>query len=157
MANGRIVEAGTSANFLRIFGILNLNTVIKRLKLDFSDLLESGIAFDRVAASYFLQDGVATSQEPLKLEGSSTSVEMSGTIDLTNESLQQKMFVSIPLTSNAPLAALLLATPQVAGIAFVVDKLLGKQLAKLTALRYNISGPWDNPKISPVIAGTKKK
>ena len=157
MANGRIIEAGTSANFLRIFGILNLNTVIKRLKLDFSDLLESGIAFDRVAASYFLQDGVATSQEPLKLEGSSTTVEMSGTIDLANESLQQKMFVSIPLTSNAPLAALLLATPQVAGIAFVVDKLLGKQLAKLTALRYNISGPWNNPKVSPVVAGIKKK
>jgi len=156
MAKGRIIEAGTSANFLRIFGILNLNTVIKRLKLDFSDLLESGIAFDKVAASYFLQDGVATSQKPLKLEGSSTSVEMSGTINLANESLEQKMFVSIPLTSNAPLAALLLATPQVAGIAFVVDKLLGKRLAKLTALRYNISGPWDNPKVSPVVAGIKK-
>jgi uncharacterized protein (TIGR02099 family) len=157
MENGRIVEAGTSANFLRIFGILNLNTVIKRLKLDFSDLLESGIAFDKVAASYFLQDGIATSQKPLKLEGSSTSVEMSGTINLANESLEQKMFVSIPLTSNAPLAALLLATPQVAGIAFVVDKLLGKRLAKLTALRYNISGPWINPKVSPVVAGIKKK
>jgi len=157
MANGRIIEAGTSANFLRIFGILNLNTVIKRLKLDFSDLLESGIAFDKVTAKYYLEDGIATTEEPLKLEGSSASVEMAGTINLANESLEQKMLVAIPLTSNAPLAALLLATPQVAGIAFVVDQLLGKQLAKLTALRYGVSGPWSNPKVSPIVAGAKKK
>lgn len=149
---GRIIEAGTSANFLRIFGILNLNTVIKRLKLDFSDLLESGISFDKVTAKYYLQDGIATSQEPLKLVGSSATVEMEGTINFAEQSLEQRMVVAIPLTSNAPLAALLLASPQIAGIAFVVDKLLGKQLAKLTALRYQISGPWSNPKISPVRA-----
>ncbi|NQZ33194.1 MAG: hypothetical protein HRU06_18140 [Oceanospirillaceae bacterium] len=157
MKKGRIIEAGNSANFLRIFGILNLNTVIKRLQLDFSDLLQSGITFDTVTAKYYLQDGIASSEEPLKLEGSSASVEMSGTINLAEQSLEQNMQVAIPLTSNAPLAALLLATPQIAGIAFVVDKLLGKQLSKLTALRYQVSGSWLDPKISPVKAKSKKR
>jgi len=149
LSQGRIIEAGTSANFLRIFGILNLNTVIKRLKLDFSDLLESGVAFDTVTANYHLQNGLATSREPLKLKGSSANVEMSGTINFTDQTLQQKMLVAIPLTSNAPIAALLLATPQVAGIAFIIDKLLGKKLAKLTALRYQVSGSWLEPNIRP--------
>ena len=155
LKQGRIIEAGTSANFLRIFGILNLNTVIKRLKLDFSDLLESGVAFDTVTANYKLQNGLASSIEPLKLQGSSASVEMSGSINFTDQTLQQKMLVAIPLTSNAPIAALLLATPQVAGIAFIIDKLLGKKLAKLTALRYQVSGSWLDPNISP-INGAKK-
>ncbi|EPJ46920.1 MAG: hypothetical protein OFPI_33140 [Osedax symbiont Rs2] len=155
LKQGRIIEAGTSANFLRIFGILNLNTVIKRLKLDFSDLLESGVAFDTVTANYNLQNGLATSINPLKLEGSSASVEMSGTINFSDQTLQQKMLVAIPLTSNAPIAALLLATPQVAGIAFIIDKLLGKKLAKLTALRYQVSGSWLEPNIRP-INGAKK-
>lgn len=156
LLNGRIIEAGTSANFLRIFSILNLNSVIKRLKLDFSDLFESGVAFEKVTAKYYLKKGIATSEEPLKLEGDSASVEMTGTIDFTNQTLQQTMQVAIPLSSNAPLAALLLATPQVAGIAFIVDKILGKQLANLTALRYAVSGSWLQPLIKPMNAKPAK-
>jgi uncharacterized protein (TIGR02099 family) len=157
LTKGRVIEAGTSANFLRIFGILNLNSVIKRLKLDFSDLLKSGVAFDQVTAKYYLQKGIATSEEPLKLLGDSTSIEMKGSINFIDKTLDQTMEVALPLTSNAPLAALLLATPQVAGIAFVVDKILGKQLAKLTAFRYAISGSWTEPEIKPVRAKAAKK
>ncbi|EPJ47661.1 MAG: hypothetical protein OFPII_10730 [Osedax symbiont Rs1] len=148
--SGRIIEAGTSANFLRIFGLLNLNSVIKRLQLDFSDLVESGVAFDAVSGKYYLQNGLATSQEPLKLQGSSATVEMTGTIDFARKTLDQKMLVAIPLSGNAPIAALLLATPQVAGIAFVIDKLFGKKIAKLTALRYAVTGSWLEPNIAPV-------
>lgn len=148
--NGRIIEAGTSASFLRIFGILNLNTVIKRLKLDFSDLLKSGVAFDKVTAKYQLKNGLAKSVAPLKLEGDAASIEMKGTINLKDGALANRMQVAIPLTSNAPIAALFLATPQVAGIAFVIDKILGKRLSKLTALSYDISGTLLDPIIKPV-------
>ncbi len=150
LKSGRIIEAGTSANFLRIFGLLNLNSVIKRLQLDFSDLVESGVAFDTVSGKYYLQNGLATSQEPLKLQGSSATVEMTGTIDFARKTLDQRMLVAIPLSGNAPIAALLLATPQVAGIAFVIDKLFGKKIAKLTALRYAVTGSWLEPNIAPV-------
>lgn len=155
MSNGRIIEAGSSASFLRIFGILNLNSIAKRLKLDFSDLVESGLAFDKVTAEYLLESGVATNKAPLKLQGDGAAIEMTGSINLAQKTLIKKMQVAIPLTSNAPVAALLLATPQVAGIAFVVDKLLGKRLAKLTALRYDISGSWFDPKIKPVVYQSK--
>ena len=155
--NGRIIEAGTSASFLRIFGILNLNTVIKRLKLDFSDLLKSGVAFDKVTAKYRLEKGLATSEAPLKLEGDAASIEMKGSINLNNGALANRMQVAIPLTSNAPIAALFLATPQVAGIAFVIDKILGKRLAKLTALSYDITGTLLDPVIKPVVRKAVKK
>jgi len=145
--NGRIIEAGNSANFLRIFGILNLNAIIKRLQLNFSDLLESGVAFDSVTGKYYLQNGVATSEEPLKLKGSSAAMQMAGTINFVDKTLENKMTVEIPLSSNAPIAALLLASPQVAGIAFVVDKLLGETLAKWTALKYEVSGSWFAPNV----------
>jgi len=147
LKNGRIIEAGNSANFLRIFGILNLNAIIKRLKLNFSDLLESGVAFDSVTGKYYVQNGVATSEEPLKLKGSSAAMQMAGTINFIDKTLDNKMTVEIPLSSNAPIAALLLASPQVAGIAFVVDKLLGKTLAKWTALKYEVSGSWFDPNV----------
>lgn len=153
LKQGRIIEAGTSANFLRIFGILNLNAVIKRLKLNFSDLLESGVTFDSVTGKYYLQNGVATSEEPLKLKGSSAAMQMAGTINFIDKTLANKMTVEIPLSSNAPLAALLLATPQVAGIAFVVDKLLGDTLAKWTALKYEVTGSWFDPNVKVMNLG----
>jgi uncharacterized protein (TIGR02099 family) len=153
LKEGRIIEAGTSANFLRIFGILNLNAVIKRLRLNFSDLLESGVTFDSVTGKYYLQNGVATSEEPLNLKGSSAAMQMTGTINFIDKTLDNKMTVEIPLSSNAPIAALLLASPQVAGIAFVVDKLLGKTLAKWTALKYEVSGSWFDPNIKVMNLG----
>ncbi|MGB1236794.1 MAG: YhdP family protein [Pseudomonadales bacterium] len=150
LVKGRVIEAGTSANFLRLFGLLNLNTVVKRLKLDFSDLTDKGVSYDKVSAKYYLNNGLASNEQPLALEGPSASVKMSGTINFATQSLEQKMDVAIPLTSNAPVAALLLSTPQVAAVAFIVDKLIGKRLSKLTSLRYHVTGPWAEPKISVI-------
>ena len=155
LKQGRITEAGTSGNFLRIFGLLNLNTLVRRLQLNFSDLVEQGLVYDRVSARYSLTNGVAQSVEALRLDGPSARVTMRGNIDLRNKTLNQVMQVELPLTSNAPLAALLLGAPQVAGVAFIVDALIGDQIQQLTALRYQVSGSWDDPQIQVPKSGTK--
>lgn len=143
----RLIETADSTNFLRIFGILNFNSLARRLRLDFSDLLKKGVSFDRVSAHYRIEQGVATTLEPLRLQGPSANMSLSGQVDLAAQQLDNRVEVTLPLSSNAPLAAILLGAPQVAGAVFVIDKLIGDRLERFSTLRYRLSGHWDDPQL----------
>lgn len=145
--DGRLIETGESSNILRLFGILNVNTLARRLKLNFADLVEKGVAFDRLEGKFNLERGIALTDKTLELRGPSASAEFTGSIDLPGQSLDGKMQVLLPLTGNVPIAAVLLGAPQVAGAVFILDKLIGKQLEQFTSLQYRLDGPWAVPNI----------
>lgn len=147
LKKGRIIDTGQHSNILRLFGILNLNTIARRLQLNFTDLLKTGVAFDRVSANYLLNNGIAYSQEPFSLDGPSANVNLSGSINIVDQTLDNKMDVVLPLTSNVPVAAVLLGAPQIAGAVFLLDKLIGDKLEKVSTLKYQLSGPWEEPDV----------
>ncbi len=143
---GRLIESGASSNFLRIFGILNLNTLGRRLRLDFKDLFAKGVSFDVLKGRYRIENGIASSVEPLILDGPSADVEVKGDIDLVTETLNTEMQVTLPVTDNLPIAAALLGAPQIAGAAFIIDKLFGDEIKeKVAAVRYRMEGDWGDP------------
>ena len=154
LKKGRIIETGQSSNILRLFGILNLNTIVRRLQLNFTDLIKAGVAFDRVSANYLLKNGIAYSQEPLTMDGPSANVNMQGSINIARQTLDSQMDVVLPLTSNVPIAAVLLGAPQIAGAVFLLDKLIGDKFEKVSTLTYLLSGSWDEPEIKIVPPGT---
>lgn len=145
---GRIIESGSGANLLRVFGLLNLNTLSRRLRLDFSDLLKRGLVFDELKASYDLNRGLATTRDPLILTGPSASMEIVGSVNLNNQQLDKKIQVSVPLGSNLTLGAVLLGAPQVAGALFIFDKIMGDRIEKMTRIAYTLTGHWDDPQLN---------
>lgn len=145
--NGRIIQAGESGQFLRVLGILNLETVGRRLRLDFSDLFAEGLAFDRISADYDLHNGLAISRAPFVLKGPSADMVLSGALDLVNETVDKDMEVVLPVTKNLPIMGVLLGQPQVAGAVYLIDKLIGNRLEKFTTIKYHLSGDWSDPKL----------
>lgn len=144
---GRILDVGQSGNFLRIFGILNLQSLGRRLRLDFSDLFKSGVTFDEMSANYKIEKGVATTTEPFLMTGPSANMAMQGDLDLVNETVDKNIEVALPVTDNIPLVSVLLGAPQVAGAVFLFDKLIGDPLAKFSTIKYRMTGDWSNPVI----------
>lgn len=150
LKKGRIIETGQHSNILRLFGILNLNTVVRRLQLNFTDLVKAGVAFDRVSAHYLLNSGIAYSQEPFSLDGPSANVNMQGSINIVDQTLDSEIDVVLPLTSNLPVAAVLLGAPQIAGAVFLLDKLIGDKFERVSTIKYQLSGPWVEPDIKSI-------
>lgn len=144
---GRLIETAESTNLLRVFGILNFNSLARRLRLDFSDLLKKGVSFDRLDGHYRLQQGIATTVEPLVMAGPSANMSVQGRADLAAGTLDKEVEVALPISSNVPLAAVLLGAPQVAGAVFVIDRLIGDRLERFSTLRYRLSGSWENPEL----------
>lgn len=145
--NGRFVEVEGGAQALRVFGLLNFNSIGRRLRLDFSDLLNRGLAYDRVKGLLVGSEGVYVTRSPIVLEGPSSGLEMDGTLDLANDRIDAKLRVSLPITNNLPIAALIVGAPAIGGALFVVDKLLGDKVARFASVQYRVEGPWQSPEI----------
>ncbi|WP_368502305.1 YhdP family protein [Marinobacter sp. 1_MG-2023] len=146
--DGVILERNNSAQIFRVFNLLNADTLWRRLKLDFSDLYERGVAFDAISGKARLNEGLLTMDPELQVVGPSLAFKLSGNTDLANEALDMRLVVVLPLTQNLPLAALLMgASAPIGGALFVLDKVLGDPLSKLTSATYNVTGTWDEPKV----------
>lgn len=133
----------------RLFNLLNTDTLQRRLTFDFSDLYEAGVAFDAISGKGTLEQGILSWDPDLQLAGPSGALRLSGATNLADRTLNMRLVVILPLTQNLPLAAILMgASPPVGGALFVLDKLLGEPLSKLTSATYSVGGTWDNPQVN---------
>lgn len=147
--DGVILERNNTAQLFRVFNLLNADTLWRRLRLDFSDLYEAGVAFDAISGKAVLTRGLLSWDPELQVVGPSGAFRLSGTTDMTQESLDMQLVVVLPLTQNLPLAALLMgAGAPIGGALFVLDKILGDPLSKLTSASYSVTGSWDEPEVN---------
>ncbi len=149
LRNGQFSELQGSASALRVFGLLNFDAIGRRLRLDFSDLFGRGLSYDRVRGKLLARNGLYTNLAPTTLTGPSANLEMTGSLNMVSEQVDVRMLVTLPLTNNLPLAALIAGAPVLGGALFLVDRLLGNQMSRFAAVEYSISGPLNAPRIVP--------
>ncbi|SEI58733.1 TIGR02099 family protein [Azotobacter beijerinckii] len=148
LRKGQFREVDGAASALRMFGVLNFNSIGRRLRLDFSDLFGKGLSYDRVKGLIEGRDGVYRTEIPLTLSGPSSNLELDGRLDLPGDTIDAKLLVTLPVSNNLPLAALMVGAPAVGGALFVVDKLLGNRVARFASVQYRVQGPWQEPRIT---------
>lgn len=148
LKKGQFVEVEGSAQALRVFGLLNFNSIGRRLRLDFSDLFGKGLSYDRVKGLLVASNGVYVTREPILMTGPSSNVELNGTLDLVGDQIDAKLLVTLPVTNNLPIAALIVGAPAVGGALFLIDKLIGDRVARFASVKYTVKGPWKEPKIT---------
>lgn len=147
LRKGQFVEVQGSASALRVFGLLNFNSIGRRLRLDFSDLLDKGLSYDRVKGNLLATDGVFVTQGPITMTGPSSNLELNGTLNMVNEGIDAKLLVTLPVTNNLPIAALIVGAPAIGGALFIADKLLGDRVARFASVQYDVKGTLHDPQL----------
>ncbi|QCI14483.1 TIGR02099 family protein [Pseudomonas putida] len=148
LRSGQFVEVEGSAQALRVFGLLNFNAIGRRLRLDFSDLFSKGLAYDRVKGLLVASNGVYVTREPITVTGPSSNFELEGTLDMVRDRVNANLQVSLPVTNNLPLAALIVGAPAVGGALFLVDRLIGDRVSRFASVHYRVEGPVKEPRIT---------
>lgn len=148
LRSGQFVEVEGGAQALRVFGLLNFNSIGRRLRLDFSDLFDKGLAYDRVKGLLVASEGVYVTREPITVKGPSSNFELDGTLDLVRDRVDANLQVTLPVTNNLPLAALIVGAPAVGGALFLVDRLIGDRVSRFASVNYRVEGPWKEPRIT---------
>lgn len=128
------------------FGLLNMDTLLRRLRLDFSDLTARGVSYDSIRGQYSLHAGQLKTVKPTRIESSSTRMTLNGGVDLVDETLDLQLTVVLPVAQSLPLAAILVGAPQVGAGIWVMQKLFGNLFDTFTEARYKVTGPMVDPK-----------
>ncbi|TDT43252.1 uncharacterized protein (TIGR02099 family) [Halospina denitrificans] len=149
LENGTLEEGSDASRVFRVFGLLNTDTIWRRLQLDFSDVYESGIPFDYMEGDALIHEGRLIFDPKVVIQAPSGGFRMSGEADLIEETLDMRLVVVLPITQNLPLAAVLFGfAPPVGGALFVIDQVFGGLLSRVTSATYSVGGNWNDPAVS---------
>ena len=149
MENGRFKRNPSvgSDGFLRLVALVNFDTLARRLRMDFSDLYKSGLAYDELRGSVNFEAGKLIFTEPLQMSSPSSKLQMAGSINLVDETIDSRLVATLPVAGNLTfLAALATGLPAAAGV-YVVSKIFKKQVDQATSISYRIRGSWDEPEM----------
>ena len=127
----------------RLLGLLSLQSLPRRLSLDFRDLFSDGFAFDKMTASAKIDQGILRSND-FFMNGPAAEARIKGETNLKNETQNLKVKVRPHISDSLSLAAF--AGGPIAGVAaFVAQKLLKDPFNKIVQSEYVITGTWDKP------------
>ena len=145
------VKAGAAG---RVFGLLSVSAIPRRLALDFNDLFRKGFHFNSIKGTFNVADGQATSDDFL-LKSEAANIVITGPIDIVNQTYDQRVKVTPNVSSTLPVAGAVAGGPVGLGVGaaiLLVDKLAGqlfdKEIVNLISYSYNLTGPWQDPQLS---------
>lgn len=130
----------------KLLGVLSLQSLPRRLALDFRDVFSEGFAFDFVRGDVRIEQGVATTNN-LQMKGVNAAVLMEGSASIDNET--QNLRVVVVPEINA-LTASLVATainPVIGLGSFLAQVFLRGPLIEAATQEFRIDGTWTDPRI----------
>ena len=129
----------------RLLGLISLQSLPRRITLDFRDVFSEGFGFDSIASKLTLNRGIMRTDR-LQIDGPAARVLMSGETDLKNETQRLHVIVQPELGTTAAIGVALVNP--VAGVAtLLANKLLQNPLNQIFGFAYLVTGTWDNPKV----------
>jgi uncharacterized protein YhdP len=133
----------------KLLGVLSLQSLPRRLVLDFRDLFSEGFAFDFVRGDATIAQGVARTNN-LQMKGVNAAVLMDGSADIANEAQDLKVVVVPEI--NAGTAALIATAinPAVGLGTFLAQFLLSQPLQSAATQEFRITGAWADPQVEKV-------
>ena len=147
LTDGHLLEVEPGAG--RMFGMLSIQTLPRRLLLDFSDVFKKGFGFDVIKGSFTIDGGDAYTNN-LYMEGPAARVDIAGRVGLAQQDYDQLVTVVPHVAESLPLIGALTAAPQVGAAILFVQKLFKPQIDVAAQNQYTITGKWDNPVIKKV-------
>lgn len=128
----------------RVFGLMSIVALPRRLSLDFRDVLEKGFGFDEITGNFRLEDGEAYTCD-LSLKGPAADVGVVGRAGLATRDYRQTAVVSANVGNTLPVVGAVVAGPQVAAALLIFSQIFKKPLQEIGQFYYAIEGSWDEP------------
>ncbi len=144
LRDGRLSDVEPGAG--RVFGLMSLQALPRRLALDFRDVFGRGLSFDRIAGDFRLIDGDAYTDN-LRLSGPQADVGLVGRTGLATRDYQQQAVVTADAGMTLPAVGGLLGGPGVGAAIFVFQEIFRAPMRGMTQAAYCLSGPWEAPTV----------
>ncbi|HNP64457.1 MAG TPA: YhdP family protein [Woeseiaceae bacterium] len=144
VVDGQLEEIKPGAG--RVFGLMSITALPRRLSFDFRDVFNKGFGFDTITGTFRIDDG-RTYTCNLSLEGPAADIGIVGVADLANRTYDQTAVVAANVGNSLPIVGAVVAGPQVAAALLIFSQIFKKPLQEVGQVYYGISGSWDEPDV----------
>jgi uncharacterized protein YhdP len=147
MESGQFLKA--DPGIAKLLGVLSLQSLPRRLALDFRDVFTEGFSFDFVRGDIKIDQGIATTNN-LQMKGVNAAVLMEGRADIAQET--QDLRVVVVPEINAGTASLIASVinPAIGLGTFLAQLILRRPLIESATQEFRIDGSWLDPKVTRV-------
>ncbi|MET0964728.1 MAG: YhdP family protein [Noviherbaspirillum sp.] len=154
LASGQFLKVDPGA--AKLLGVLSLQSLPRRLTLDFRDVFSEGFAFDGIVASAGISHGIMTT-DSFKMRSVSALVLLDGSVDIVKETQNLNVVVLPEINVGAASVAYGLMVNPVIGLGtFLAQLLLRDPLTEAFTMEYQIAGSWKDPEIAKVDRRNRK-
>ncbi len=150
IGRGRFVQVEAGTGPLRLIGLFNFATIARRMRLDFTDVYQRGMAFDDITGVLDFDSGRVRSARPLSIRGPGSSFRIGAELDLVSQALEGDIIVTLPVSRNLPwyaAYAILLANPITGAGVLVAERVFRDQIDRFSSARYRLRGSLDQPEV----------
>ena len=146
LENGAFLKA--DPGIAKLLGVLSLQSLPRRLMLDFRDVFAEGFPFDFVRGDVSINQGIARTDN-LQMKGVTAAVLMDGSTDIAKETQGIKVLVVPEI--NAGSASLITAAtinPLIGLYSFLAQLVLRQPLIAASTQELYIDGTWLEPRVT---------
>ncbi len=142
-------KTGAKLGLGKILNLLSLQSLPKRLSLDFQDITHTGYYFDLLNGRFTFNEGNVFTKD-LEISGNVANIFIRGRAGLVTEDYGLKLTVMPHLTSSLPVIATIAGGPVAGAVTWALGKAVSSGVDKMTRYEYLVTGPWQNPVIYPL-------
>ncbi len=145
VTDGRMPEVAPGV--ARIFGLVSVLELPRRLSFDFGDVFSKGLAFDAIVGDFNLGDGNANTDN-LQIRSPAAEISIKGRTGVRAKDYDLQV-QAIPHAGNSlPIVGAVVGGPIGIAAGFLAQGLLGRGINHAASARYAITGSWDKPVIT---------
>ncbi|MEN9538066.1 MAG: hypothetical protein RLZZ126_301, partial [Pseudomonadota bacterium] len=145
--NGQFLKA--DPGLAKLLGVLSLQSLPRRLALDFRDVFTEGFAYDFVRGDVKVVQGVASTNN-LQMKGVSAAVLMEGKADLAQETQQLRVVVVPEINAGTASLFATVINPAIGLGTFLAQWILRRPLIESNTQEFLIEGTWADPKVTRI-------
>ena len=147
MESGQFLKA--EPGLAKLLGVLSLQSLPRRLALDFRDVFSDGFSFDFVRGDVKIDQGVAFTNN-LQMKGVNAAVLMEGKADLLRETQDLRVVVVPEINAGTASLVATMINPVVGLGTFLAQLILRRPLIETATQEFHIDGSWVDPRITRV-------
>ncbi|MEY2617509.1 MAG: hypothetical protein RL522_511 [Pseudomonadota bacterium] len=133
----------------KLLGVLSLQSLPRRLALDFRDVFSEGFPFDFVRGDVTIAQGIASTNN-LQMKGVNAAVLMEGRADVARETQDLKVVVVPEINAGTASLVASVINPAVGLGSFLAQLFLREPLSRATTQEFHIDGTWTEPRVTRV-------
>ncbi|HSG51355.1 MAG TPA: AsmA-like C-terminal region-containing protein, partial [Rheinheimera sp.] len=138
----------------RLFSIFSLDSLLRKLRLDFRDVFAKGFFYNNMKGNLAVTQGVVQTNDA-SIDGVPGSLQIQGYADLVSKKLDYQMAFSPKVTSSLPVIIAWMVNPATGLAALALDEVF-QSAEVISKINFTVTGSFEQPVVTEVNRHSKE-